>query len=246
MSPMDEFYKAKAANMHALGRDSDLCAVTRDWFARASKHRYSYHFSWLGVPIIQFPQDLVALQEVIWKVRPDCIIETGVAHGGSLIFYASLLAAMGSDARVIGIDIEIRPHNREAIEEHLLSSRIDLIVGSSTVTSTFDAVVAKAGGSTNPLVILDSNHAYAHVSAELDLYSKLIRKDSYLVVLDTVVDDMPQSFSTDRPWGPNNGPKRAVREFLGRNDRFVIDEDYNSKLLITVAPDGYLRCVKNP
>lgn len=242
MDALAEFGRLKAQSIEAMSADAEMRELSRAWFTAASRHRYSYNFEWFGVPIIQFPQDLVALQEVAWASRPDCIIETGVAHGGSLLFYASILKAMDIDGRVVGIDIDIRAHNREQLDRHPLRSRIDLVTGSSTAPETLDQVRALVGSAQNPLVVLDSNHAYEHVAAELRLYSSFVRKGGYLVVLDTIVDDMPASFSEDRPWGPGNGPKRAVAEFLRETNRFAIDQGFNNKLLITVAPDGFLRC----
>jgi cephalosporin hydroxylase len=207
-----------------------------------SKLKYSYNFTWLGRPIIQFPQDIVALQEIIWRVRPDLIVETGVARGGSLIFYASLLELIGA-GQVIGIDIDLRAPNRAEIKQHPMAHRIVLIDGSSVDDQVIAAVREHAHGKKAVLVVLDSNHTHEHVARELALYSPLVTKGSYLVVLDTMVEDMPADFYPDRPWGKGNNPKTAVMEFLRTTDRFVIDEEYNSKLLITVAPDGYLRCI---
>lgn len=246
MNPLAEFARLRAKHIETLGADQTLRETTRSWFEAASKHRYSYHFDWMGIPIIQFPQDLVALQEVVWASKPDAIIETGIAHGGSLVFYASLLKAMGVDGPVIGIDIDIRGHNRELLDKHPLRSHIQLIEGSSTAPETLDKVREALGPAKNPLVVLDSNHEYSHVLGELELYSRFVRKGAYLVVLDTIVDDMPEAFSEGRPWGPGRGPKRAVAEFLQENKRFAIDQNYNNKLLITVAPDGFLLCTDNP
>ena len=228
-----------------MADDSEFRALTRDWFLRSCKHRYSYNFKWLGRPIIQYPQDVVALQEILWEVRPDLVIETGVAHGGSLILSASILELLGGNGQVVGIDIEIRRHNLEAIQNHALAKRLQLIEGSSIAPDVFERVRALAQNRSRVLVVLDSNHTYQHVREELRLYSALVRKGSYLIVFDTVVDDMPSAFFADRPWGPGNSPKTAVREFLAMNDRFVIDEDIQAKLAVTVAPDGYLKCIKD-
>ena len=242
MTPLQQFEQERMLSMKGLGTDDALRETTMAWFKAASHHRYSYHFDWFGVPIIQFPQDLVALQEVVWSSHPDCVIETGVAHGGSLLFYASLLKAMDIDGPVIGIDIDIRDHNRQRLDAHPLRSRIELIEGSSIASETLDLVRAAMGSAKNPLVVLDSNHAYDHVLRELELYSRFVQPGSYLVVLDTIVDDMPESFSNGRPWGPGHGPRRAVKEFLRGNERFSVDPEYNDKLLISVAPDVFLRC----
>ena len=187
---------------------------------------------------------MVAMQELIWKTKPDIIIETGVARGGSLILSASILHLLNGNGRVVGIDIDIRPHNREAIESHPLAFRINLIQGSSIDQSVIDQVKKHVKPEHRVMVILDSNHTHDHVLEELRLYSDLTTKDCYLVVMDTVVDDMPKDYFPDRPWGKGNNPKTAVHEFLKTNDRFEIDESIHNKLLITVAPDGYLKCVK--
>jgi len=240
MTP-DQFDTHNRDVIASMGDDQEMTEVTRQWFAKASQVEYSYHFKWLGVPIIQFPQDVMAIQEVIWEVKPDLIIETGVARGGSLILYASLLKMIG-EGRVIGVDIDIRDHNRRAIESHPLASSIDLIQGSSTDPSVVEQVYAMASSARRALVILDSNHTHQHVLDELNCYEGLVQKDSYLITLDTVIEDMPESFSNDRPWGPGDNPKTAVHEFLKTNPRFEIDRSIQDKLQITVGPDGYLRC----
>jgi len=216
-------------------------------FLNASiKPKYSYNFSWLGRPIIQYPQDMVAMQELIWKVQPDLIIETGIAHGGSLIFSASILelnAICGGcqDAEVLGLDIDIRAHNREAIEAHPMFKRISMIQGSSIAPEIIEQVKAKAAGKQKILVCLDSNHTHDHVLAELEAYAPLTSVGSYCVVFDTVIEDLPDDMFSDRPWGVGNNPKTAVWEYLKSHPEFEIDKSIQHKLLITVAPDGYLR-----
>ena len=241
----DTFEFEKQENIRKLGRSDDLRALSMKWVADVSRHKYSYHFTWLGRPVIQFPQDLVAMQEIIWRVRPSLIIETGVARGGSLIFYASLLELIGGDGRVVGLDIEIREPNRLEIEKHKLSRRIDLVQGSSVDPQVIEAVSEMARDRKPILVVLDSNHTREHVLRELEAYAPLVTRESYLVVFDTVIEEMPEDFFPDRPWGKGDNPKTAVQEFLRRTDRFVVDEEYDSKLLITVAPGGYLRCIKD-
>src|SRR5436853_5391788 len=241
---MDQFEQRNKRLVAALAGDATLKEMTTAWFIRASKHEYSYHFSWLGRPIIQFPQDMIAMQEIIWRIKPDLIIETGIAHGGSLVFYASLLELIGDDGRVVGIDIDIRGPNRQEIEKHALAKRITMIQGSSTDEATVRQVHQYARAAETILVVLDSNHTQRHVLQEMQLYSPLVTQDSYLVVFDTIVEDMPEDFFQDRPWGKGNNPRTAVREFLKTSDRFVIDREIADKLLITTAPEGYLRCVK--
>lgn len=224
-----------------------LQRLSREWFTESSKYEYSYHFLWLGRPIIQFPQDIMAMQEIIWRVKPDLIVETGVAHGGSLLFYASMLELIGGNRHVLGIDIDIREHNRVEIEKHSMSKRITLIQGSSTDEEVVQQVRNFAEGKRRKrvFVVLDSNHTHDHVLRELELYSSLVTKGSYLVVFDTIIEDMPEDFFPDRPWGKGNNPKTAVWKFMKTNDRFIIDKEIEDKLLITVAPDGYLKCVKD-
>lgn len=243
MSRNVEFEQRNSEFIEKMGKNDEIKTITKKWFSYASEFEYSYHFSWLGRPIIQFPQDILAMQEIIWKVKPDLIIETGIAHGGSLIFYASMLELIGR-GQVIGIDIDIREHNRVGIENHIMNKRITMLQGSSVDDQIVKNVYEIATGKKNILVVLDSNHTHQHVLDELKVYSTLVKKNSYLVVFDTIIEEMPEEFSDNRPWGKGNNPKTAVWEFLKTNDRFIIDKDIESKLLITVAPDGYLKCVK--
>ncbi len=218
-------------------------------------HKYPYNFEFLGRPIIQYPQDMVAMQELIWKVKPDLIIETGIAHGGSVIMSASMLALLEmceaietgtvidpkkSKRKVLGLDIEIRQHNREAIESHPMSSRIQMIQGSSVAPEVIQQVNSVAKNHKRVMVCLDSNHTHDHVLAELEAYAPLTSVGSYCVVFDTIVEDMPKAMFPDRPWGPGDNPKTAVWEFLKNHPNFEIDESIDRKLLISVAPQGYL------
>lgn len=256
---MDEIERFKAeveANIESLGRDSDLQALSRVWVREISRHKYAYNFRWLGRPAIQFPNDAWAMQEIIWAVRPDLIIETGIAHGGSLVFSASMLALLElCDAaergetvdprkparKVLGIDIDIRAHNRAAIEAHPMASRIEMIQGSSISADVIGQVKAIAANHSKVLICLDSNHTHEHVLAELEAYAPLTSPGSYCVVFDTLVEDMPADMFPDRPWGPGNNPKTAVHEYLKSHPEFTIDKAIDHKLLISVAPDGYLR-----
>jgi cephalosporin hydroxylase len=239
-----QFEKERLENIARLGQERELRELSTRWITAVSSYKYSYNFNWLGRPIIQFPQDIIAMQEIIWAVKPDLIVETGIARGGSLIFYASMLELIGGNGQAIGIDIDIRKHNRVEIEKHPMSKRITMIEGSSTSEAVANQVYALAKGKTRVLVALDSAHTCAHVLKELYLYSGLVTKGSYVVVFDTIIEDMPGDFFPDRPWGKGNNPKTAVREFLKSNDRFVVDKEIEDKLLITVAPDGYLKCIK--
>jgi cephalosporin hydroxylase len=210
--------------------------------------KYAYNFFWLGVPILQAAQDLQALQEIIWEVKPDLIIETGIAWGGSLIFSASMLAILETcnvieNGQVIGIDIDIRSHNKKNILAHPLSKKITLIEGSSIDNKVISQVEKKAKNK-KVLVCLDSNHTHEHVLAELKAYAPLVSIGSYCMVGDTGIEDLPQGFISDRPWGKGNNPKTAIWEYLKENDNFIIDKNIDSKLLLTGSPDGYLKRTK--
>lgn len=237
------FDKEREQNIKNLSKDNALHILSKKWIIDSSDHKYSYNFTWLGRPIIQFPQDIIAIQEIIWSIKPDLIIETGIAHGGGLILYASILELIGK-GKVVGIDIDIRKHNRKEIEKHPLSKRIKMIEGSSIDEETIRQVCRLTRNKKTILVILDSNHTKDHVLAELNRYSTFVTKDSYLVVFDTIIDDLPDRFFDSKPWDRNNNPKLAVHEFLKNNDRFMIDKKLENKLMITVAPDGYLKCIK--
>lgn len=227
------------AEIRAQGENESLKGLARDFFNESARHKYSYHFSWMGRPIIQLPQDMMAMQEIIWQVKPDLVIECGIAHGGSIIYYASLLELQGH-GEVLGIDRDIRAHNREAIESHPMFKRISMIEGSSVDPAVVEQVRALAAGK-KVILVLDSNHTHEHVLQELQCYAPLVSVGSYCVVMDTVVEDMPPDFFPDRPWGPGDNPKTAVWAYLQENRNFEIDRQMNDKLLITVAPDGYLR-----
>jgi cephalosporin hydroxylase len=222
--------------------DRALASLSSAFMEKSVEYRYSYNFTWLGIPIIQYPQDIVALQSIIWEYKPELIIETGVAHGGSAVFFASMLELIGAGT-VLAIDIDIRAHNRSAIQSHRLAKRIELLDGSSTDPAVVTAARARATAK-RVLVVLDSNHTADHVAAELEAYSPLVKSGGYLVVFDTVIETLPDNFP-DRPWSRGNNPMTAVRSFLATNDRFVVAEDILATLLLTVAPSGYLRCVKD-
>lgn len=257
MSEQAKFDDEVRANVEAMGKDKRLKSASIDWMVRAGgDYKYSYNFAWMGRPIIQYPQDIVALQELIWSVRPDLVIEMGIAHGGSLILNASVLALIEyADAtesgtsldpakpsrRVLGVDIDIREQNRAAIEAHPMSSRIDMIQGSSIEDDVISQVQAYADGYDTILVILDSNHTHDHVLAELNAYAQLTSVGSYCIVFDTVIEDTPAEFLVDRAWSIGDNPKTAVRMFLQDHPEFEIDKIVENKLLITVAPDGFLK-----
>ena len=243
MSEVARFIAEVQENIEGLRVDTAVRQATRDWVAAIAPHKYTYNFTWLGRPIIQFPQDLAAMQEIIWDTKPDLIIETGIAHGGSLIFHASMLQLLGNHGQVIGVDIDIRDHNRVEIEAHPMFERIEMIQGSSIDATIADQVRAIADGAKRVMVVLDSNHTHAHVQRELELYAPLVTKDCYLMVCDTLIQDMPAGSFPDRPWDKGDNPATAVEAFLSENDRFEVDATIDAKLQISVAPGGYLKCV---
>lgn len=239
-----DFEKRNIDKIKAMSKDVNIKKFSKQWFLNSFDFEYSYHFKWLGRPIIQYPADILAIQEIIWKVKPDLVIETGIARGGSLILSASILELIGH-GNVLGIDINIRKENRDEIEKHPLSKRIHMIRGSSISKNVIKEVTQFAKNKKRILVILDSNHSHNHVLKELELYSPLVGKGSYLIVLDTIIEDMPEKYSKNRPWGRGNNPKTAILEFSKKNFRFKRDFRIENKLLISVAPGGYLKCTKN-
>jgi cephalosporin hydroxylase len=240
--PFDEECKLNAARMASSQEINDL---TLRWICKTAPYKYTYNFKWLGRPIIQFPQDMFAMQEIIWTTRPDLIVETGIAHGGSLVFYASMLELIGANGMVVGIDVDIREHNRKEIEKHRLFHRISMIEGSSLDEAVVKEVYRIAKGKKKVLVALDSTHTHEHVLRELQQYASLVTKGSYIVVFDTIIESMPVDSFPDRPWNKGNNPMTAVQEFLKCTDRFEVDKETENKLLITVAPTGYLKCIKD-
>jgi len=256
---MTEFEKEVSDRIAIVPNNKELCDAAAAFIHASTEPKYSYNFHWQGRPIIQYPQDIVAMQEIIWSVKPDLIIEMGIAHGGSLIFSASMLALLDmndaiesgdvmdaavSKRKVLAVDIDIREHNKSAIEAHPMASRIQMIEGSSIEPEIVDQVRDIAKGYSRILVCLDSNHTHEHVLAELEAYAFLTSVDSYCVVFDTIVEDLPSEMSPDRSWGPGDSPKTAVWEYLKQHDEFEIDKSIDYKLLISVAPDGYLKRVK--
>ncbi|TDR48705.1 cephalosporin hydroxylase [Tahibacter aquaticus] len=242
--PLADFQQEVARNIDGLRQDEHLRQLSSQWLEASLPHRYSYNFSWMGRPIIQYPQDMIAMQQILWQVRPDLIVETGIAHGGSLIFYASLCELMGH-GEVLGIDIDIRAHNRAAIEAHPMFRRIGLLQGSSVDPMVVAQVHERARGK-NVLVVLDSNHTHEHVLAELDAYTPLVGAGSYCVVFDTVIEDLPAGRYPERPWDVGNNPKTAVAQFLATHPEFEVDTALEAQIAITVATGGYLRRRSGP
>jgi len=257
-NPIEQFSQERRQQITDYSKDNALVAQSQAWLEISMRRRYVYNFDWLGRPIIQYPQDIVAFQELIWATRPDLIIETGIAHGGSLVLSASLLAMldycdavgsgvplcpMSSKRKVLGIDIDIRAHNRNAINSHPLAHKIEMIEGSSISGDVIGRVKEYAKDHERIMVCLDSNHTHEHVLAELHAYAPLTTVGCYCVVFDTFVEDMPEDLFPNRPWGPRNNPKTAVWEFLRSHPDFEADKCIDQKLLISVAPDGYLKRV---
>lgn len=229
----------------AMNHDQAMVAASREFLTKTFEYGYYRNFQWLGRPVIQYPQDIVALQELIWDYRPTLVVETGVAHGGSLILYASILELIGGPGRVVGVEVEFREHNKIATGKHALSKRIEVVEGSSVDPAIVAQVFDRAKGQERIMVVLDSLHTHEHVLAELRAYSPLARVGAPLVVFGTSTGVIDPSTDLKREWNTTRNPKSALEEFLRENDRFVVDHEINDKLMITDAPDGYLRCVKD-
>jgi len=268
MGQFEQFQEMVANNIRGIGEDQGFLGLTNVWIREAVRHGYAQNFTWLGRPVIQVPQDLYAIQELIWSARPDLIIETGIAHGGSLVTSASMLAMLdycdavtagtmldpkASRRKVVGIDIDIRAHNRSALDAHPMRHKMHLIEGSSVAPEIAEQVAAQAEGYSRVMVFLDSNHTHEHVLHELELYAPYVTKGSYCVVWDTGVENLPNEMFADRPWGRGDNPKTAVWEYMkrlsgeGRTARdgqkliLEIDHTIEHKIAITAAPDGFLR-----
>lgn len=243
MSDADQFSRERKEAIQNLANDNELRRLSLQWMIAADRHKYSYNFLWLGRPIIKLPADVVVLQELIWQTRPDLIIETGIAHGGSLVLSASVLELIGH-GEVLGIDIDIRSHNRVAIESHKLSRRIHLIEGSSTDSKVVEKVADLAQDKSRVMVVLDSLHSHNHVLDELRIYSQFVSVGSYLILPDTFIEYFPKGHYANRPWDVGDNPMTAMRQFLSETDQFEIDQAISNKALISEAVDGYLLRVK--
>jgi cephalosporin hydroxylase len=252
LSDLKNFDLESKKNIEKMATDKSVKNKSQEWIDKTGPYKYVYNWRWLGLPLIQLPADIVATQELIWTVKPTVIIETGIARGGSLIFNASQLAlldlcengfvdAKDSKRKCIGIDIDIRSHNREAIEGHPLAAMIHLIEGPSTDDNVLEQINKLIKPDDRVMVVLDSNHTHDHVLLELNKYSPLVTAESYLIVHDTGIEFTQQDAFPDRDWGIGNNPYTAVQSFIKTNPHFVIDEVVCGKLLITSSPSGYLQ-----
>lgn len=241
MNEVEKFAAERALAVKEMGADQALRAKSIDWMVHADRYKYTYNFTWMGRPIIKFPNDMVAQQEIVWRTRPDLIIETGIAHGGSIIFSASLLELMGH-GHVVGIDVDIRAHNRAEIEKHPMAKRITMIEGGSTDPGVFERVKKLAHGASSVMVILDSNHTHQHVYDELKLYADLVTVGNYVILPDTFIEFFPKGYyASNRPWDVGNNPYTAMKQFMAERSDFEIDPEPVNKSLITESFDGYLR-----
>ena len=240
----EEFEADKRIKAEAQARDPALRQKALDLVIESDKYHYGYQWTWLGLPIIQLPQDIVATQEIIWATKPDVIIETGIAWGGSVVLYASILQLIGK-GEVVAIDLNLYDHVSKQIMDYPFSSRIHLYKGSSTDPGVVARVKSHVKAGQSVMVLLDSNHTHEHVLDELRTFGPMVTKGQYVVVSDTVVEDMPAQTHRPRAWGPGNNPQTALRAYLKETDRFEIDQQVNRKLLLTYTPDGYCRCIKD-
>lgn len=247
MSEIDrvkEFFASRNIDILKLGEDADLKKATLDWMIKADQYKYTYNFTWMGRPIIKYPADIVVQQELMWKLKPDLIIETGIAHGGSIIFSASMMEMMGIDGEVVGVDIDIRDHNKSLIEAHPMFKRITMYQGSSIDMEIVEKVKQHTNGKKTVMVILDSMHTHAHVLSELREYAQMVTLGSYCILPDTFIEFFPKGyFSKDRPWDVGNNPYTAMKEFLSSNSNFQIDTQLSNKAVITETIEGYLKRV---
>ncbi len=244
--PVSEFFAERNADITAMGADAELRQKSLDWMLHADKYKYTYNFTWMGRPIIKFPSDIVIQQELMWKLKPDLVIETGIAHGGSIIFTASMMEMMGIEGEVIGLDIDIRQHNRDLIESHPMKKRITMYEGSSTDPVIVEKVRQHTVGKKCVMVILDSLHSHEHVYNEMKAYAPMVTIGSYCVLPDTFIEFFPKGYYSDtRPWDVGDNPYTGMKQYLAETgDMFETDYSLTHKAMITETIDGYLRRVK--
>jgi cephalosporin hydroxylase len=244
MDAIEQFKQERNQAIAEMAKDEELKKKSLDWMIHADKYKYTYNYSWLGRPVIKYPTDLMLLQEIIWDIKPDLIVETGIAHGGSIIFSASMMELLGGDGMVVAVDIDIRQHNRKEIEKHPLFKRITMLEGSSTDPIIVQKIREYASEKKCVMVSLDSLHTHDHVLQELRLYSPLVTVGSYLILPDTLIEFFPKGYYSDRPWDVGNNTMTALREFLKETDAFIQDKEREGKLCITEGIDGYLKRIK--
>ena len=242
VDPVSEFFNSRQDDINKMKNDKKLKTMSLKWMIKADQYKYTYNFTWMGVPIIKFPSDIIIQQELMWKIKPDLIIETGIAHGGSILFSSSMMDIVGTNGEVVAIDIDIREHNKKIIKKHRMYKNITMYEGSSVDKKIVNKVKKHLQNKKCVLVILDSNHSHNHVLEELRIYSKFVTKGSYIILPDTFIEFFPKGyFSKNRPWDVGNNPYTAMRSFLKENRDFEIDKDLSNKGLITETIDGYLR-----
>lgn len=244
MNPIEKFKQERARAIEKMSQDKELKMKSLDWMLHADKYKYTYNYTWLGRPIIKYPNDIVLMQEIIWDVKPDLVIETGIAHGGSIIFSASMLELIGGDGQVVAVDTDIREHNRKEIEKHPMYKRITMFEGSSVSEEIVNKIREIAKTKKRVMVFLDTDHTHKHVLKELELYAPLVSVGSYIILPDTFIEYFPKGYFSDRPWDVGNNPMTAIREFLSKNDNFIIDKEREKKLMITEGFNGYLKRTK--
>ena len=223
--------------------DPELLSKGRDFLIHSDRYKYGYYWTWMGLPIIQMPEDIALTQEIMWETKPDFVIEAGIAWGGSLALYAAFQELQGF-GQVIGIDVTIPAHNRDAIMSTPVSHRITLIEGSSSDPEVFEQISSQIPEGSNILLVLDSNHTHDHVLAELKLWSPLLQKGNFIIVSDTIVEVIPEQKHRPRPWGPGNNPMTGMQEFLESNGRFTSSNAYSDRAIVSFNPSGYLKCIK--
>jgi len=239
-----DIYKERTRNIERQYRDYNLRSMTLNWMLKSNEYRYCYLHNVTGVPSIQYPSDIIELQDIVWNTKPDLIIETGVAHGGSLLSYAMVLNSCNTNSMVIGIENTMRDCNRRVISEHALTNNVHIIDGSSIEFNTYDRVKAIAKDYKSIMVILDSNHSHDHVYKEMMFYGELVTKGCYMIVMDTIIENLPSGFMNSTKWDKGNNPYTALHEYLTSNDRFIIDHNKTMKLLVSSSPSGYLKCIR--
>lgn len=236
------FIETNHAHAQAMAADEALTSAAQSVMVEADRYGYTYQWSWLGLPMIQLPADIVVLQEIVWETRPQLVVETGLARGGSAIFFSSMFELLG-EGEVVAVEIDVRAHNRQRIQEHPLSRRVTIIEGSSVDPHVVAAVRARADAADRVMVMLDSNHTHEHVLAELEAYAPLVTVGQFLVVSDTAIETFPEQTHRPRPWKPGDNPHTALKEYMRGTSRFVVEPHIDAKLLMTASPGGYLRCV---